>query len=80
MKSLILMMPYIRKIVEYTDETDDYGPPSGRKYPKLLKFDITKWMSQKETYIPVFVNVPVMGSSAEQPAKTSILLEHAGTR
>ena len=72
------------EIVEYTDETDDYGPPSGRKYPKLLKFDITKWMSQKETYIPVFVNVPVMGSSAEQPAKlrfywnTLALVEGAG--
>ena len=72
------------EIVEYTDETDDYGPPAGRKYPKLLKFDITKWMSQKETYIPVFVNVPVMGSSAEQPAKlrfywnTLALVEGAG--
>ncbi|MEY8354280.1 NEAT domain-containing protein [Lachnospiraceae bacterium 54-53] len=55
-------------VVEYTEETDAYGPPKGEKYPKLLKFNITEFAEDSEDYIPVMVNVPVMGASAEQPA------------
>lgn len=55
---------------EYTDETDDYGPGEGKKYPSLLKFDITKYVTTEERSdrVPVQVNVPVMGTSARQPA------------
>lgn len=56
------------EILEEFEEGDDYGPPAGRKYPKLVEFDITKYVTVKNAYIPVLVNVPVMGSSAEQPA------------
>ncbi|MGL5436173.1 MAG: hypothetical protein ACRDBO_12365 [Lachnospiraceae bacterium] len=56
------------EVLEYTDETDNYGPPAGSKYPKLLKFEITEFAATKNQYIPVMVNVPVMGLSAEQPA------------
>lgn len=56
------------EVMEYTDEVDDFGPPSGRKYPKLLRFEISKYMAARNQYIPVQVNVPVMGASAEQPA------------
>lgn len=56
------------EIIEESDETDNFGPPQGRKYPKLVRFDITKYMAAKNQRIPVMVNVPVMGTSAVQPA------------
>lgn len=54
---------------QYSDETDGYGPPEGRKYPSSLVFDITKWVQEKQEYIPVQVNVPAMEASAVQPAR-----------
>lgn len=55
--------------IQYSEEKDDYGPPAGRKYPSSLTFDITKWVAEKQEYIPVQVNVPVMEASAIQPAR-----------
>ncbi|MCD8122620.1 MAG: NEAT domain-containing protein [Clostridiales bacterium] len=54
--------------VVYTDETDDYGPPAGEKYPQIVGHEIPLY----QTNTPVLVNVPVMGSSAEQPARLRI--------
>lgn len=51
----------------YTDETDQYLP-AGQKYPQTMVFDVTDYVTAYKTQIPVFVNVPVMGASAEQPA------------
>lgn len=51
----------------YTDETDQYLP-AGKKYPQTMVFDVTDYVTAYKTQIPVFVNVPVMGASAEQPA------------
>lgn len=56
------------EILEESEETDRFGPPAGRKYPSLVRFDITKYMAARNQYIPVMVNVPVMGASARQPA------------
>lgn len=60
------------EILEYTDETDDYGPPAGSKYPKLLKFELTDYIVDREgkvtDRIPVQVDVPVMRPANEQPA------------
>lgn len=53
--------------ITYTDETDEFLP-EGEKYPETMKFDVTDYVTAYKTQIPVFVNVPVMGSSAEQPA------------
>lgn len=55
--------------IQYSEETDGFGPPAGRKYPSSLTFDITKWVAEKQEYIPVQVNVPVMEASAIQPAR-----------
>ena len=60
--------------ITYTDETDEFLP-AGEKYPETMKFDVTDYVTSYKTQIPVFVNVPVMGASAEQPAYINLYYE-----
>jgi hypothetical protein len=58
---------------EYTGVTDDYGPPSGRWYPKELGIYVTVG----EEYTPVRVSVPVMESIGEATGTPGMGLQPA---
>jgi hypothetical protein len=51
----------------YLAETDQFLP-SGSVYPEEISINVTPG----DRYTPVFVNVPVMGASANQPARVQI--------
>lgn len=52
----------------WEDVTDAYGPPEGENYPKEVGITVTP--GNEYTYVQVYV--PVMGSSAQQPARVKI--------